>query len=191
MRSFLNWLLIPALATAIAPHCLSADRSLCPMTKVPDRPFVPPPPYDSMTGSREFLYGTPALWTLVYPDRHIHSGGKLPFFRQGYDWMKERDPRLTVVARRLDGFGRAASGAPAVSAAGKPRFFGHAEPAARPPALAGTSPSLSLSCRTPERLGQQRIDCGTWTGGNVHGNWDRHPGLGLLGDHGPLHPWSG
>jgi hypothetical protein len=26
----------------------------------------------------------------------------MPFFRQGYDWMKEKDPRLTVVARRLD-----------------------------------------------------------------------------------------
>jgi len=48
------------------------------------------------------MYGSPALWTIIYPDWHVHGGSKLPFFRQGYDWMKEKDPRLTVVARRLD-----------------------------------------------------------------------------------------
>jgi hypothetical protein len=75
----------------------------CPVTKQPDHPFVPPSPYESTVGSGEFLYGTPALWTLIYPNWHVHTGGKLPFFREGYDWMKEKDPRLTVVARQLDG----------------------------------------------------------------------------------------
>jgi hypothetical protein len=51
------------------------------------------------------LYGSAALWTIVYPDWHVHSGGKLPCFRQGYDWRKGGRPRLTVVARRLDGEG--------------------------------------------------------------------------------------
>jgi hypothetical protein len=82
---------------------LAADKQACPITRPSDHPFVPPPPYQSTVGTNEFLYGTPALWTLIYPDWHVHSGGKLPFFRQGYDWMKEKDPRLTVVARRLDG----------------------------------------------------------------------------------------
>ncbi len=48
------------------------------------------------------LYGSPALWTIVYPDWHVHGGGKLPFFRQDYEWTKEPAPRLAVVARRLD-----------------------------------------------------------------------------------------
>jgi hypothetical protein len=82
---------------------LAADKQACPITKPSDHPFVPPPPYDPTAGINEFLYGTPALWTLIYPDWHVHSGGKLPFFRQGYDWMKETAPRLTVVARKLDG----------------------------------------------------------------------------------------
>jgi hypothetical protein len=77
----------------------------CPVTKAPDPPFVPPAPYSSNIGSHEFLYGSPALWTVVLPDWHVHSGGKLPFFRQGYDWRKDGRPRLTVVARRLDGQG--------------------------------------------------------------------------------------
>jgi len=82
---------------------LAADQQNCRVTRPSDHPFVPPAPYSPSVGSREFLYGSPALWTVIYPDWHIHSGGKLPFFRVGYDWMKEMNPRLTVVARRLDG----------------------------------------------------------------------------------------
>jgi hypothetical protein len=84
---------------------MAANRQNCPITKPSDRPFVPPAPYLSSAGSHEFLYGSPALWTVVYPDWHVHSGGKLPFFRQGYDSRKEGRPRLAVVARRLDGEG--------------------------------------------------------------------------------------
>jgi hypothetical protein len=51
------------------------------------------------------LYGTSALWTVIDRGWNVHSGGKLPFFRQGYDWTKEGRPQLTVVARRLDGEG--------------------------------------------------------------------------------------
>ena len=81
---------------------LAADRWSCPVTRPPVHPFVPPAPYSAGAGENEFLYGSPALWTVICPNWHIHSGGKLPFMRQGYDWMKEKDPRLTVVARRLD-----------------------------------------------------------------------------------------
>jgi hypothetical protein len=77
----------------------------CPITKAPDPPFVPPPPFNGLTaGSGEFLYGTSAPWAVV--ERHWQvqgfAGGKLPYFPQGYDWLKEPAPRLTVVARRLD-----------------------------------------------------------------------------------------
>jgi hypothetical protein len=74
----------------------------CLVTGPSDHPFVPPKPYWAGHGDGEFYYGNPALWTIVYPGWHIHSGGKLPFWRVGYDWKNEEDPRLTVVARRLD-----------------------------------------------------------------------------------------
>jgi|SRR5579872_435924 len=102
MRSRLSFLLI-ALTFAAFPG-MAADRQKCPVTTPSDRPFVPPPPYSSDVGSHEFLYGSAALWTIVYPGWHVHSGGKLPFFRQGYD-VKDGRPPLTVVARRLDGPG--------------------------------------------------------------------------------------
>jgi hypothetical protein len=96
-----------ALSLAISTGCLcpslAADKQGCPVTKPSDHPFVPPLPYKSTVGSGEFWYGTPALWTLIHSGWRVHNGGqKLPYFRQGYDWMKEPAPRLTVVARRLD-----------------------------------------------------------------------------------------
>jgi hypothetical protein len=96
-----------ALSLAISAGCLcpslAANKRRCPVTKPSDHLFVPPPPYKSTVGIDEFWYGTPALWTLIYPRWRLHSGGqKLPYFRQGYDWMKEPSPPLTVVARRLD-----------------------------------------------------------------------------------------
>lgn len=83
----------------------AADRQGCPVTRPSDPPFVPPQPYSPSTGVNEFLYGSPALWTIVYPGWHVHSGGKLPFFSQGFVANKRERPRLTVVARRLDGLG--------------------------------------------------------------------------------------
>jgi hypothetical protein len=89
-------------AWARPSHSLSTDRKNCPITQPPDRPFEPPEPYPS-AGRDEFLYGTPALWAVVERKWQLHgfAGQKLPYFRQGYE-VKER-PRLTVVARRLDG----------------------------------------------------------------------------------------
>jgi hypothetical protein len=77
----------------------------CPITKAPDPPFVPPPPFSGVTaGSDEFLYGTSALWAVVQRHWQVHGfdGGKLPYFPQGFDWLKAPAPQLTVVARRLD-----------------------------------------------------------------------------------------
>ena len=80
----------------------AADRRSCPVTRPPVHPFVPPEGYSALVGEDEFLYGSSVLWTVVYPNWHIHRGSKLPFRRQGYDSMKEMEPRLTVVTRRLD-----------------------------------------------------------------------------------------
>jgi hypothetical protein len=58
----------------------AADRQGCPVARPSDPPFVPPRPYSPAVGRDEFLYGSAALWTIVYPDWHVHSGGKLPSF---------------------------------------------------------------------------------------------------------------
>ena len=87
------------------PHTSLADgKAGCPVTAAPDPPFVPPAPFRADSSSSEFLYGTPALWAVVQRHWQVHgfSGSKLPYFRQGYDWTKDHNPRLTVVARRLD-----------------------------------------------------------------------------------------
>jgi hypothetical protein len=92
-----------ALADGCTNKSLAAGKEDCPVTKASDRAFVPPAPYRTMVGSGGFVVGTLALWTVIGPHSRVQDLSKLPYFRQGYDWMKEKDPRLTVVARRLDG----------------------------------------------------------------------------------------
>ena len=90
-------------------HLSSADaipdgKRGCPVTAAPTPAFVPPSPHHSnpSNGSGYFLYGTPALWAYVHTDWQIHEGSKLPYFSEYLDHSKENDPRLSVVARRLD-----------------------------------------------------------------------------------------
>jgi hypothetical protein len=81
-------------------QCLATASTL-------ERPFVPPPPYRAALVSPERVwYGTDALWTSITPA--FRSLGKTPisvklvYWRVGFDWLKEPQPDLTVVARRLD-----------------------------------------------------------------------------------------
>jgi hypothetical protein len=107
MTSLLHCFVLASLIGVAAPSpSLVEGKPTCAVTKPPAHPFVPPKPYSAFHGESEFLYGTPGLWTIVDTKNwHVHSGGKLPFRRQGFDWRKEGRPRLTVVARRLDGKG--------------------------------------------------------------------------------------
>jgi hypothetical protein len=106
MRSLHRDLVLASwIGLAALPPSLVEARPKCAVTKAQEPPFVPPKPYSASHGEGEFLYGTPALWTVVDPNWHMHSGGKLPFFRQGFDWTTEGRPHLAVVARRLDGEG--------------------------------------------------------------------------------------
>ena len=59
---------------------VAADQQNCPVTRPSDRPFVPPQPYSPTVGSNEFLYGSAALRTIVYPGWHVHMAGSCPFF---------------------------------------------------------------------------------------------------------------
>jgi hypothetical protein len=103
--------------TAMAPAATASARAAnpdgCPVTRPPNRPFVPPAPpgpagpSSASARAGEFWYGTRALWTLLQPDGTwrglpYHDGAstqKVFWWSQGYDW---RSP-LTLTGRRIDG----------------------------------------------------------------------------------------
>lgn len=85
----------------------------CPVTKPPAQPFVPPPPYWTDHGPDGFWYGTESLWTLLGVQGKWNmrtnvlqgNGGyrtKLTYWRRGFDWRREPEPELIVIAKRLD-----------------------------------------------------------------------------------------
>lgn len=93
----------PEVTTKVPP----AD---CPVT-VPQNPdFVPPEPYSPTSPFPDsFWYGTNTLWTLVpvdgvwggLPSEHGY-GQKVFWWREGYIWNEEPEPKITVTAERLD-----------------------------------------------------------------------------------------
>jgi hypothetical protein len=97
----LFFILLPFVVACGGKAAAAAPQG-CAVTRPSDRGFVPPPYNSAKLGNDEFFWGTPALWRVICSNWHIHSGGKLPYFRKGYNAMKEKDPRLVVVARRLD-----------------------------------------------------------------------------------------
>lgn len=78
----------------------------CPVTRPPDPPFVPPPPY--ITPGGRFLLGTTALWTMLNSDgtwARAGVGDKFWWWRKGWTPNDDPDrrPQLFVTAQRLDG----------------------------------------------------------------------------------------
>jgi hypothetical protein len=83
----------------------------CPVTRPPDPPFVPPAPYlEKAPYEGDFWYGTAALWTMLgeegsWEQLPYYDGAysqKTVWWREGYDWRAEPEPRLQVSGRRLD-----------------------------------------------------------------------------------------
>lgn len=75
--------------------------------------FVPPAPYPRQLPSTDtFWYGSELLWTNIPldgvwhlkndVDQHGAYVTKLIFWHRGFDWRKEREPKFTFTARRLD-----------------------------------------------------------------------------------------
>lgn len=86
----------------------------CRTTLPPNPAFVPLAPYPPSASDGMFWYGTDALWTALNVDGKwkIHNNvledkgayrTKLVFWRRGFDWRRELEPKLIITARRLDG----------------------------------------------------------------------------------------
>lgn len=83
----------------------------CPVTKPPEKPFVPPLPYPRQSCANAFWFGTTKLWTLLGSDGRWHGlpvwadgslRQKLFWWHEGYDWHRNLQPKLSVTGRRLD-----------------------------------------------------------------------------------------
>lgn len=86
----------------------------CRTTRPPVQPFVPPSPYPAKPPDPgHFWFGTEKLWTMLPADgtwlglphyRPTDSAyrQKIFWWRKGYYWRAEPNPRLTVTGRRLD-----------------------------------------------------------------------------------------
>jgi hypothetical protein len=85
----------------------------CPITKPPAHPFVPPSPYPSQISPDGFWFGTGKLWTQLPTDgtwkglSHYRPTDtafrqKLFWWREGYDWRNDSQPKLKVTGKRLD-----------------------------------------------------------------------------------------
>jgi hypothetical protein len=89
------------------------SQNVCPVTKAPEHPFIPPPPLDKVEDGT-FVLGTSGLWARVTTHWLLNrTGNKLPYhseiyaqdvphYPQSFD-RNFRALRLALVARRLDG----------------------------------------------------------------------------------------
>jgi hypothetical protein len=92
------------------PRTQSDIPASCPVTKPPEHPFVPPAPYPSKFTANGFWFGTNKLWINLradgtwkglpkWPDGTVRQ--KLFWWREGYDWHREPQPKLRVTGKRL------------------------------------------------------------------------------------------
>ena len=95
----------------ITPESISSTPpENCPITAPQVPPFVPPSPYDKLGYEGEFWYGSHSLWTAVRQNGtwealpHNPEGytQKIFWWREGYVWTEEPEPKLVVTAERLD-----------------------------------------------------------------------------------------
>lgn len=113
----------PLIATPSGQHQTAGDPVLpgtppatCPVTREPEHPFSPPPPYPaSAPYDGHFWYGTESLWTMLPVGGRwdqLARGEKVWWWRLGYSGRQEPQPELGITARRLDGKAPVAESAP-------------------------------------------------------------------------------
>ena len=106
---------LPATLTPTTPPIdtptSSGDMGSCPITPIPDTPFVPPDPYPAAAPDGHFWYGTNELWTDLpvddvwygLPQSEAGYGNKIALWHEGYSQTEEPQPAITLSAQQLDG----------------------------------------------------------------------------------------
>ena len=105
---------------------LQSSQAACPITRAPQPPFIPPPPYSITAPSSQIWFGWPALWTAItssgtWPGLPDESGSyvqKVFWWRDGYDWRSEPTPQLSITGVRIDGPAKPLEASPATNAFG-------------------------------------------------------------------------
>jgi hypothetical protein len=94
-------------AIALGPAMFAAD---CPVTTLPDPPFVAPAPHQPIPAAPDFWYGTEDFWTILrtgvwraLPHTERGYSQKAFFWSKEFNWRKEMRPDLRVTGKRLDG----------------------------------------------------------------------------------------
>jgi len=96
--------------TAIPEVVSREPPATCPVTVPQNPPFTPPAPYDALGTKGYFWYGSSSLWTelpddAVWYSLPLDSEGytqKEVWWRDGYVWDQEPEPKLIVTGERLD-----------------------------------------------------------------------------------------
>ena len=95
----------------ITPEVVSHNPpASCPVTVPQDPAFIPPAPYDKLGVKGYFWYGSSSLWAELPADAvwyslpHNPEGytQKIVWWRDGYMWDQEPEPKLVVTGKRLD-----------------------------------------------------------------------------------------
>lgn len=100
-----------------SPQTESLPPASCPVTRRPDKAFIPPAPYPTEISEESFWLGTEKLWidlsepVIWYWTSHQPGyereaqplTAKMFWCRVGYDWRSEPYPKLRITGRRLDG----------------------------------------------------------------------------------------
>jgi len=116
----------PGLISPSVAPALQSSQAACPITRAPQPPFIPPPPYSITAPSSQIWFGWPALWTAItssgtWPGLPDESGSyvqKVFWWRDGYDWRSEPTPQLSITGVRIDGPAKPLEASPATNAFG-------------------------------------------------------------------------
>jgi len=108
MRSCLLALLslLLLIQTSLARQSQTATGDVpetCPVTSASDHPFIPPWPYPTVPDLGGSWFGTDGLWVAL-PDDGTWKGYRqnMQWWRQGYDYHTEPEPKLKLTGKRLD-----------------------------------------------------------------------------------------
>jgi len=89
--------------TSLAWQSQTATGEACPVTNASDHTVIPPWPYPTVPDSGRSWFGTDRLWVAL-PEDGTWRGyrQKMQWWRLGYDYHTEPEPKLKITGKRLD-----------------------------------------------------------------------------------------